>query len=126
MGDYLHKELGSKLYTIGFTSLEGNAGSVIKYKLKTPPVGSIEFILGSTGASYGFIDFQGSGHDQILKSNDVKSTGMLGNKFIYMTIDKVVSALFYIRERTRHNKTAYNIALTHMAGRRASLLRQKP
>ena len=98
MGDYLHKELGRKLYTIGFTSFEGKAGSLINYKLKSPPSGSIELLLGRTGADFGFINFQGAGREFVSTFADVNSTRMLGNKFMHMPIDKVVSGLFYIRK----------------------------
>ena len=98
MGDYLRKELGRKLYTIGFTSYEGNAGSLIKYKLKSPPAGSIEFMLGGTGASFGFLDFQGAGSASASTFENVKSTRMLGNKFMNMPLDKVLSGLFYIKK----------------------------
>lgn len=94
MGHYLYQVLGDKLYTIGFTSSKGKAGSVLKYNLKSSPEGSVEYTLDQLNADYGFVDFRQPG----TTFNFISSTRMLGNKFMRMPLNKVVSGLFYIKE----------------------------
>ncbi len=84
MGDYLHKEIGDKLYTIGFTSLEGKAGTIIKYKLKSPPTNSMEYLLGKSGIDFGFVDFSKQSQNNINALDTIESTRMLGNQFLKM------------------------------------------
>lgn len=97
MGHHLYKQLGSKLYTIGFTSLQGKAGALFKHKLKSPPANSIEYKLGAQDHAYAFIDFS-SHADHAAPVNSLVATRMLGNKFMQMNLPNVVSGLFYIKE----------------------------
>lgn len=98
MGEYLHKKLGNNLYTIGFTSFEGKAGSVIKYKLKSPPENSIESIFAKSDIDYGFIDFNSQKSGNRNPFNEIQSTRMLGNQFMQMPLNKVINGLFYIKD----------------------------
>lgn len=95
MGDYLHKALGARLFTIGFTSYDGRYGSMITRALKPPPLGSYEHILGKTSYQYAFTDLRSASKTE----NDgiIMQSRMLGNRFIPMVLTKIVDGLFYIR-----------------------------
>lgn len=95
MGDYLHKSLGSKFFTIGFSSYEGRYGSMITRALKQPPADSYEHMLGATGYQYAFTDLRSALATESISI--ITQSRMLGNNFRSMALSKVVDGLFYIR-----------------------------
>lgn len=94
MGEYLHQKLNKSLFTIGFTSYKGKAGSIITHQLKEAPKESYEGRLGEKGYSYAFTSFREiSANEKI--SNDIESR-LLGNKFKFMDLNHVIDGIFYI------------------------------
>ncbi|RYE27247.1 MAG: hypothetical protein EOP45_01830 [Sphingobacteriaceae bacterium] len=98
MGEYLHQKLAQKLFTIGFTSYEGKAGSIITHQLKKPSSSSNEDIVGQMQYSYAFTNLRAVSTDTA--GNSSIECRMLGNTFMKMLLPKVADGLFYI-------KTAY-------------------
>jgi len=98
MGDELHQKLGTKLFTIGFTSYEGRAGSLITHQLKKPTPNSYEDLLGQTAYHYAFTNLRAAATAK--NDSTVIESRMLGNTFNSMDLSKVIDGLFYI-------KTAY-------------------
>ena len=94
MGDYLHQKLRESLFTIGFTSYKGKAGSMITHQLKEPPENSYEGQLGRTGYPYAFTNFREVASEQ--KNSITTESRLLGNKFQRMDLSKVIDAMFYI------------------------------
>ncbi|GAB2704694.1 hypothetical protein GCM10027037_32790 [Mucilaginibacter koreensis] len=96
MGDRLHKKLNEQLYTIGFTSYEGKAGSLITHKLKRPAPDSYEYIAGQAPIDYAFTNLRQA--RKLLDSNETITCRMLGNVFMPMILPKVADGLFFIRK----------------------------
>ena len=92
MGNYLHQKLKKSLFTIGFTSYKGKAGSMITHQLKVPPEDSYEGALGKTGCRYAFTNFR----DIPFQEKEYTETRLLGNKFQSMVLSEVIDAMFYI------------------------------
>jgi len=94
MGEYLHQRLKKTLFTIGFTSYKGKAGSIITHKLKEPPKHSYEDLLGEKGYAYAFTSFRTAvANEQI--GAEIESR-LLGNRFQFMDLAHVVDGIFYI------------------------------
>lgn len=94
MGEYLHQKLNKSLYTVGFTSFKGKAGSVIRHQLKEPPVESYEGRLGKKGYAYAFTSFREANQEGNIR-NDIESR-ILGNRFQFMNLSQVIDGIFYI------------------------------
>jgi erythromycin esterase len=92
MGEHLHQALGSKLYTIAFTSFEGKAGTVLHYKLKQPETGSFESALAQTNYNYAFTNL----HADTAGKQPIQCR-ILGNVFMKMVLPQVVDGVFYIK-----------------------------
>jgi len=94
MGDYLHQKLNKNLFTIGFTSYKGKAGSIITHKLNEPPKESYEGQLGKKGYAYAFTSFRKTLANEKIDA-DIKSR-ILGNRFQSMDLNHVIGGIFYI------------------------------
>lgn len=91
MGNYLHQKLNKSLFTIGFTSYKGKAGSIITHKLTEPAKESYEGLLGQKGYAYAFTSFRKMPAD----GADIESR-LLGNKFQFMDLNHIMDGMFYI------------------------------
>ena len=94
MGEYLHQKLNKSLFTVGFTSYKGKAGSLITHKLKEPPKESYEGQLGKKGYAYAFTSFRKTIGNEGIAAN-IESR-LLGNRFHFMDLKHVIDGIFYI------------------------------
>lgn len=94
MGEYLHQKLDKTLFTIGFTSYKGKAGSIITHQLKEPPKESYEGQLRKKGFAYAFTSFRKTIANEEIDA-DIESR-LLGNRFQFMDLSHVVDGIFYI------------------------------
>jgi len=94
MGEYLHQRLKKTLFTVGFTSYKGRAGSMITHKLKEPPKNSYEGLLGKKGYAYAFTSFRTAVANEKLGAG-IESR-LLGNRFHFMDFSHVIDGIFYI------------------------------
>ena len=94
MGEYLHQKLNKSLFTIGFTSYKGKAGSIITHKLKEPPIESYEGQLGKKGYAYAFTSFRKTTTNEKIGNNI--ECRLLGNRFHFMDLNHVIDGIFYI------------------------------
>ena len=94
MGEYLHKKLNKSLFTIGFTSYKGKAGSIITHKLKEPPKESYEGRLAKKAYAYAFTSFRKIPANEKIDA-EIESR-LLGNRFQSMDLNHVIDGIFYI------------------------------
>ncbi|MBE5318625.1 erythromycin esterase family protein [Pedobacter sp. MR2016-19] len=94
MGEYLRQKLNKNLFTIGFTSYKGKAGSIITHKLKEPPKESYEGQLGKKGYAYAFTSFRKTSANKKIDAG-IESR-LLGNRFQSMDLNQVIDGIFYI------------------------------
>lgn len=58
MGDWVDRQMGADVYTIGFTAFSGRAGMGDAQEIGTARPGSLEGLIHQTGQAYVFLDFR--------------------------------------------------------------------
>jgi len=103
MGEVAGKELGKQLYSIGFTSCEGEAAKMSDKSAKsipTPSPGSLEALFASAGFTTAFVDLRKAPawlHAPILAQ-------FLGHRELRADWTRVVDGVVFIRRMERSHK----------------------